>query len=175
MAQAAVSSKASKTKAEEAAGTASPSEKTSKHTQESKASKTRKKQDAQKSGVVKGKNQKLGRIGEDMACHYLATNGIEVVERNWTCKCGEADIIAHEDDTLVFIEVKTRSEGFSGLPEYAVTKQKRMRYEKIATSYLEKNQRPSGRVRFDVIAIQMTGTQQCLLRHHRDAFSVDTQ
>lgn len=139
------------------------------------AAKKSKKQDAKENCTAEGKNQKLGRVGEDMACHYLESNGIEVVERNWTCKCGEADIIAHEDDTLVFIEVKTRSEGFSGLPEYAVTKQKRMRYEKIATSYLARNQRPSGRVRFDVIAIQMTGTQQCLLRHHRDAFAADTQ
>jgi len=117
------------------------------------------------------KNQKLGTLGEDLACRYLTSNEITILERNWKCKCGEADIIADEDDILVFIEVKTRSAGYLGLPEFAVTQQKRMRYEKIATSYLLQHQRPSGRVRFDVIAIQMTGEQQCLLRHHRDAFS----
>ena len=119
------------------------------------------------------KKQELGKLGEDLACHYLTDNGVDILERNWKCKSGEADIIANEDDTLVFIEVKTRGEGFPGLPEYAVTQQKRTRYEKIATSYLVQNQRPSGRVRFDVVAIQMTGEKQCLLRHHRDAFAAD--
>lgn len=118
-----------------------------------------------------GKNQRLGRIGEDMACYYLSDKGITILERNWKCSRGEADIIAEEEGTLVFIEVKTRSEDYPGLPEYAVTKQKRARYENVAISYLSKNERPSGRVRFDVIAIRMTGENQCMLRHHRDAFA----
>lgn len=122
-----------------------------------------------------GRNQELGRLGEDMACHYLQNNGFVILSRNWKCNYGEADIIVEEDDTLVFIEVKTRSLGFPGLPEYAVTRQKREKYEKIATCYLSKNPRPSGRVRFDVIAIQMTGEMQCLLRHHRDAYAADQQ
>lgn len=116
------------------------------------------------------KNQRLGSLGEDFASLYLTGNGFSIIERNWKCNFGEADIIALEDDTLVFVEVKTRSQDFPGLPESAVTPQKRARYEKIAISYLGKHPRPSGRVRFDVIAINMTGSQQCLLRHHRDAF-----
>lgn len=119
------------------------------------------------------KNQELGMLGEEMACRYLTNSEVTILERNWKCKSGEADIIAEEDDVLVFIEVKTRGQGFPGLPEYAVTKKKRARYEKIAISYLVEHQRPSGRVRFDVIAVQMTGNQQCLLRHHRDAFSAN--
>lgn len=120
-----------------------------------------------------GKNQKLGKLGEDLASRYLLDKGIVILERNWKCSCGEADIIADEQGELVFIEVKTRSAGYPGLPEYAVNKQKRTRYEKIAISYLMQHQRPSGQVRFDVIAIQMTGELQCLLRHHRDAFLAD--
>ena len=120
----------------------------------------------------RSRNQRLGKLGEDMACVYLQDNNFVIVERNWKCNFGEADIIATEDGTLIFIEVKTRSEAYSGLPEYAVTAERRARYEKIAISYLEQNKRPSGRVRFDVIAIKMMGEQQCLLRHHRDAFGV---
>ena len=116
-------------------------------------------------------NKRTGMLGEEMACRYLEDNDITILERNWKCKSGEADIIAEEDETLVFIEVKTRSAGYPGLPEYAVTKKKRARYEKIAISYLMGEARASGRVRFDVIAIQMTGEKQCLLRHHRDAFA----
>ena len=88
-------------------------------------------------GSPEGMNQKLGKIGEEMACHYLKNNDIEIIERNWKCRNGEADIIACEDDTLVFIEVKTRSKGYPGLPEYAVTAQKRARYEKIAVVELK--------------------------------------
>lgn len=104
---------------------------------------------------------------------YLADQGFIILERNWKCKSGEADIIALEKETLVFVEVKTRSEGSLGLPESAVTTQKRICYEKIAISYLMQTPRPSCQVRFDVIAVQMTGERQCLLRHHRDAFWVD--
>jgi putative endonuclease len=117
------------------------------------------------------KNEELHRDGEELACRYLEDRGIDIVERNWECKSGKADIIALEDDSLVFIEVKARAQGYSGLPESVVTAKKRTRYEQIAISYLTENQRPSGTVRFDAIAIQMTGEGQCLLRHHRDAFN----
>lgn len=110
-------------------------------------------------------------FGEDMACYYLGDKNISVLERNWKCESGEANIIAVEDDTLVFIEVKTRSSDYPGLPEYAITKTKRDRFERIAIAYLSEKERPSGRVRFDVIVIRMTGENQCMLRHHRDAFA----
>jgi putative endonuclease len=130
---------------------------------------------ASKKGATRasGKNQKIGYLGENMACEYLERGDIVILERNWRCSFGEADIIADDQGTLVFIEVKTRSAGYPGLPESAVTKEKRGRYERIAVSYLERHERSSGRVRFDVIAIQLLGEHQCLLRHHLDAFSVD--
>jgi len=131
----------------------------------------KKKSDVQKKAQrSRDRNQRLGKLGEELASVYLSENGFSIIERNWKCNSGEADIIANEEDTLVFIEVKTRSEAYPGLPEFAVTAERRARYEKIAISYLTKFKRPSGRVRFDVIAVRMTGGQQCLLRHHRDAF-----
>ncbi|MCL2528849.1 MAG: YraN family protein [Coriobacteriia bacterium] len=133
--------------------------------------KTRAKSSSQeKTQKAAGKNQTLGKLGEDLACIYLLDNGFEILERNWKCDSGEADIVATEGEALVFIEVKTRSKRYQGLPEYAVTAERIDRYERIALSYLREKKRPSGQVRFDVIAISMTGRQQCLLRHHRDAF-----
>ena len=117
----------------------------------------------------------LNKLGQDMACIYLSDNGLEILERNWKSKSGSAAIIATEDNDLVFIEVKTRPMSYSGLPEDTVTTAKRNRYEKIAIDYLVANQRPSSRIRFDIIAIKMTGDQQCLLRHHRDAFGVSNE
>ena len=55
----------------------------------------------------------LGRRGEDAAMHYLERCGFEIIDRNWTCRFGEVDIVAVEDECLVFIEVKTGEAGLS--------------------------------------------------------------
>lgn len=55
------------------------------------------------------KNQKIGEIGEDVACKYLANKGFLVVERNYTKKCGEIDIVAKKGKSIHFFEVKTVS------------------------------------------------------------------
>jgi putative endonuclease len=115
-------------------------------------------------------NKELGNRGEDIACRYLADNNASILERNWKCSAGEADIIARENDDLVFIEVKTRSSIARGFPEDAVTAQKRGKYERIALHYLATHEQPSSRVRFDVIAVVLIGTQQVFLKHYRDAF-----
>ena len=122
--------------------------------------------DAEKDG-----RKELGARGEAVACLYLERQGIEVLERNWRCKAGEADIIAREDDEIVFIEVKTRASLSAGLPEDSVTRQKRRRYEGIAIYYLARSDSPSSKVRFDVIAITLVSAGRAFLRHHRDAFS----
>ena len=54
----------------------------------------------------------IGKIGEDFAAAYLEKNGYKILQRNWTCKCGEIDIVAQEGEFLVFIEVKTRRNSF---------------------------------------------------------------
>lgn len=51
-------------------------------------------------------NKDLGRKGEEAAARYLVRRGYDIVERNWTCIAGEADIIAFDGDTIVFVEVK---------------------------------------------------------------------
>lgn len=54
--------------------------------------------------------KRLGRLGEDVAARYLVSRGYEIIARNWTCQAGEADIIARDDDILVFAEVKNAIE-----------------------------------------------------------------
>jgi len=115
--------------------------------------------------------RELGNKGEGFARSFLEHAGIEVLEHNWHCPAGEADIIALEDDELVFIEVKTRSSLDKGFPEDSVTRKKRQRYELIAAYYLSDYAGPSRRIRFDVIAILVTGENQAFLKHHRDAFA----
>lgn len=117
-------------------------------------------------------NTYLGRRGEEAAVRYLEAHGYEILERNWKCCAGEADIIAFDEDDLVFIEVKTRSNLKLGLPCEAVDKQKRRRYEIIAALYLQDFDRSDLPVRFDVIGILVTGRDRALLRHHVNAFAL---
>ena len=51
--------------------------------------------------------QKIGKIGEDIACKYLENKGFTILERNFTVKAGEIDIIANRGEELRFIEVKS--------------------------------------------------------------------
>ncbi len=80
----------------------------------------------------------VGRFGERICCIWLESHGYEVLERNWRCKFGEADIIAAEDGELVFVEVKTRVSHSTRdlMPEVAVDAEKRRRYMGMAAFYL---------------------------------------
>ena len=118
-------------------------------------------------------NIELGRRGEEAAARFLEKRGFEILERNWTCSAGEADIIARDDDVLVFVEVKTRSNIDKGLPEEAVDRKKRERYERIAASYLAAYDAVDIAVRFDVVSILAIGSDRAFLRHHANAFSLD--
>ncbi len=52
-------------------------------------------------------SQKIGEIGEKSVIKYLNNHNFKIIERNWTKKCGELDIIAKKDEVLHFIEVKS--------------------------------------------------------------------
>ncbi len=57
--------------------------------------------------VFTSKTQQIGQLGEDLAVKYLKNKGFSVVERNYTLKQGEVDIIAQKGDILYFFEVKS--------------------------------------------------------------------
>ena len=54
-------------------------------------------------------SQKIGELGEDVACKFLVQHGFSILERNYTKKWGEIDIIAQKKDKRYFIEVKSKS------------------------------------------------------------------
>ena len=120
---------------------------------------------------AKSRNKKLGRKGEEAAARYLVRRGYDILERNWTCWAGEADIIALDDETLVFVEVKTRSDCRKGFPAEAITQEKRERYERIAMAYLAEFDDCDRPVRFDVVALVVLSEEKALVRHHINAFS----
>ena len=112
----------------------------------------------------------LGKRGEEAATCFLQRREYEILDRNWKCIAGEADIVALQDDTLCFIEVKTRKDAQKGFPSEAVDMRKRSRYERIAACYLKDHDYADVRVRFDVIAILVLGEGRAFLRHHLNAF-----
>lgn len=116
-------------------------------------------------------NKEMGRRGESAAARYLELRGYDVIDRNWTCPAGEADIVAFDEGTLVFVEVKTRTSLEKGFPSEAVTPEKRARYEKIACWYLRENDYVDIPVRFDIIAMVVVARDRAVVRHYRDAFN----
>ena len=122
--------------------------------------------------AVSGYNRKLGMRGEIAAARYLERLDYEILERNWTCPFGEADIIARDGATLVFIEVKTRTGVSKGFPSEAVDARKRARYEKIAAWYLKDHDEFDIPVRFDVVALLVIAKDRAFMKHYVNAFGV---
>lgn len=121
-------------------------------------------------GVASYSPHELGKRGEEAAACFLERREYEILDRNWKCIAGEADIVALQDDTLCFIEVKTRKDAQKGFPSEAVDTRKRSRYERIAACYLKDHDYADVRVRFDIIAILVLGEDRAFLRHHLNAF-----
>lgn len=117
------------------------------------------------------RNKELGRRGEEAAARFLYRRGYEIVARNWTCAVGEADIIARDGPSLVFVEVKTRTDCQKGFPSEAVTPTKREKYEKIACLFLAEYDVVDIPVRFDVVSIVVVAPDRAFIRHNIDAFA----
>jgi putative endonuclease len=95
-----------------------------------------------------------GRSGEDLAAQHLVQQGYTILERNYRLRIGEVDIIARDEEYLVFIEVKTRRSKRFGSPFEAVDIRKQQQIVKIAAAYLQGKELP---VRFDVVAVHLNG------------------
>ena len=98
--------------------------------------------------------QKYGRSGEEMAAGYLAANGYRIIETNYKNRFGEIDIIAmDDDDTLVFIEVKSRRSDRFGTAGASISRAKQRKISMVALGYLKFKGKMDQKARFDVVAI----------------------
>lgn len=79
--------------------------------------------------------QTLGRAGEQLAVHYLENEGFRVIARNWRHQFGELDIVALDRDTIVAVEVKTRSSTEFGHPFESITTEKVQRLRRLLISW----------------------------------------
>lgn len=99
------------------------------------------------------KYQKFGEKGESVAVDCLKKQGYRIIELNYRTKLGEIDIIAKQEGTIVFIEVKARKSSRFGRPELAVTPKKQKKISMVALYYLKSTKQSNAKARFDVVAI----------------------
>jgi putative endonuclease len=115
------------------------------------------------------KNTKeIGDQGEEQAKAHLLENGYLLLETNWRHKKYELDIIAKINQTIVFIEVKTRKNNTFGEPELSVTKKKQQFLIAAAQQYVITNNIEE-EFRFDIIAIT-NNSQNKSIQHLESAF-----
>ena len=98
---------------------------------------------------------------------HLLTSGLRILHRNWRCRYGELDVIAADDDSVVFVEVKTRAgDGFGGL-EQAVTPRKLRRIRRLAGIWLAGQDVRWRGLRIDVIGVRVGRTRTPEITHLR--------
>ena len=101
------------------------------------------------------KRRETGILGEKIACDFLGRNGYQIVETNYRCPGGEIDIIAQQQDTLVFVEVRTKKSSRFGTPEESITPNKMEKLRTVAAHYGQNRKNLPVNWRIDVVAIQM--------------------
>ena len=106
-------------------------------------------------GVLRIHNKrKLGSEAEQKVCAYLEQQGYEIIVCNYQVRCGEIDIIAKEQDYLVFIEVKYRRYAGSGYAAEAVNYHKIRKIGRVALYFMKEHAISDNQpIRFDVVAV----------------------
>ncbi|NLU81530.1 YraN family protein [Rhodococcus sp. HNM0569] len=113
---------------------------------------------------------RVGLRGEDLAAQFLTDAGIDVLARNWRSRFGEIDLVGADGDTVVFVEVKTRTGNGYGTPAEAVTVVKQRRIRLLGLEWLTESDRRWARVRFDVVSVHLRRGYRPVVDHLRGAF-----
>ena len=108
-----------------------------------------------------------GKWGEDLAVAYLEKKGYTIVERDWKSGRRDIDIIALDDDVVVFVEVKTRRNRLYGEPEESVDYHKLQNLQQAISHYV-KFKHIRQEIRFDIISIVGTAGTDPDIQHIQD-------
>lgn len=110
-----------------------------------------------------------GAEGERIAKEFLEKSGLVFLTANWRCKVGEIDLIFHDVDTRVLVEVRTRSSTTFGGGDETVFVQKQKKLIRAAKYYQQK-ENYWGDMRFDVVSIVLDPGIPATIEHIPDAF-----
>jgi len=120
-----------------------------------------------------GPNQRTGVQGEELAVAFLLGKGYRIIERNFSCKGGEIDIIARDGKILVFVEVKARRSSSYGVPQLAVTSFKQRQIMTASLPWLSSHRSHDTPARYDVIAIILPDGGEPVIEHIQNAFDLN--
>jgi putative endonuclease len=101
---------------------------------------------------VTAKHLRQGAEAEAACCNYLLTHGLKLVEKNFSSRLGEIDIIMHDKNILVFVEVRFRKNNAFGGGLESITPAKQNKLRKTAELYMQHNSQYKI-ARFDVVAM----------------------
>ncbi len=110
----------------------------------------------------------IGRLGEDFAERYFLKKGFSV-KRNFHSRFGEIDLIAENEDTVIFVEVKTRSSASLTTPAEAVDYYKQRKIIKTAEFYMMKAECEK-QPRFDIFEVFQEKGRIFSFNHIESAF-----
>jgi putative endonuclease len=111
-----------------------------------------------------------GRIGETVAKRHLVAAGLKFLTANFKTKDSEIDLVFRDDECLVFVEVKARSEGGWTRPAAAVNQSKRALLSKAAAEYVRKLPDSNVKFRFDIVEVLLVDGEVSEVRHIPNAF-----
>ncbi len=114
------------------------------------------------------KAYELGKQGEEIATEFLINKGFKILKRNWHFGRLELDIIAIDGDTLVFVEVKTRSTNYLVKPELSISNKQQSFLIKAANAFIESHSYDM-EARFDIVSI-VVHPQGKEIKHIDEAF-----
>ncbi|MGD2058456.1 MAG: YraN family protein [Anaerolineales bacterium] len=116
----------------------------------------------------------IGAWGEEQAVRYLVQNGYRVLARNYRIWEGELDIIAQKGETIIFVEVKTRTSNKFGTPEDSLHIRKQRRLLRAGIQFLEEHALQDEYFQFDLIAIECSPNRIIeRLTHYEDVIGMD--
>jgi putative endonuclease len=101
------------------------------------------------------RSRRLGNFGERVAASHLEAKGYQILERNWSTREGEIDIIASRGPDLVFVEVKSRRGRTMGTPEESITGRKATHVRAAAAAYSQQHPDAPPNLRIDVVVLEL--------------------
>lgn len=114
--------------------------------------------------------RQIGNLGEDYTVRFLEKNGCEILNRNFTIKGGEIDIVAKKGDIIHFVEVKTRKPNPLVTGDEAIRSEKIKHIIKTAKVYVKRFNIDCSCV-FDVAVVELTGTRVTGFKYIQRAFT----
>ena len=101
------------------------------------------------------RRRRFGDFGERVAASHLEAKGYAILERNWSTREGEIDLIASRGPNLIFVEVRSKRGGAYGTPEESITGRKAAHVRAAALTYIQEHPEAPPNYRIDAVVIEL--------------------